>query len=251
MMRDILDVHTHTLASGHAYNTMWEMARAAREKGLELLGITEHAPQMPGSCHEFHFANLIVAPRRIEGITVLHGVELNVMDFDGTVDLPDSILCQMDIVIASLHPPCLEAGTVEENTRACLRVMENPYVNIIGHPDDGRYPLDYEALVTAARERGVLLEINNNSLNPNGFRKDTAGNDRRMLRLCKEKGVPVILGSDAHVMTDIGRHERAIELLKEIDFPEELVVNRSVEEFMKYVNYGKNRLKEGSDEQKH
>ena len=52
-MRDILDVHTHTLASGHAYNTMREMAKAASEKGLEILGITEHAVSMPGTCGAF------------------------------------------------------------------------------------------------------------------------------------------------------------------------------------------------------
>ena len=57
-MIDILDVHTHTLASGHAYNTMWEMAQEAAKKGLQLLGITDHAPQMPGSSHEYYFSNL-------------------------------------------------------------------------------------------------------------------------------------------------------------------------------------------------
>lgn len=238
-MRDVLDVHTHTLASGHAYNTIWEMAKSAREKGLALLGITDHAPQMPGSCHEFYFSNLKAVPRTIEGITVLHGVELNIMDYSGRVDLPDNILREMDVVIASLHTPCIVPGTIEENTSAYIEAMKNPYINIIGHPDDGRYEIDYERLVAAAKETGVLLEINNNSLNPNGFRKNTAPNDRTILKLCREQEVPVILGSDAHVATDIGRHERAEKLLAELDFPEELVVNRSVEALMPYINYGK------------
>ena len=238
-MKDILDVHTHTIASGHAYNTIWEMAQGAKDRGLELLGITDHAPKMWGSCHEFYFSNLKVVPRNINGMTVLQGVELNIMDYDGHIDLPDEILEEMDVVIASMHSPCLRPGTKEVNTRACLRVMENPYVNIIGHPDDGRYPIDYEALVTGAKEYKVLLELNNNSLNPEGFRKNTIANDREMLLLCKEKQVPIIMGSDAHVVTDIGRHERAMALLEEIDFPEELIVNRSVEELMKYINYGK------------
>lgn len=237
-MRDVLDVHTHTLASGHAYNTIWEMARAAAQMGLELLGITDHAPQMPGSCHEFYFSNLKVLPRSIEGITVLHGAEVNIMDFEGRVDLPDRLLPEMDVVIASLHTPCLDPGTRAENTRACIKAMENPCINIIGHPDDGRYPLDYEMLVSAAKEHRVLLEVNNNSLNPNGFRRDTAENDREMLRLCRKMGVPVILGSDAHVVTDIRNHERAAALLRELDFPEELVVNRSTDELMKFINYG-------------
>lgn len=235
--QDVLDVHTHTLASGHAYNTIWEMAQSAADMGLELLGITEHAPQMPGSCHEFYFSNLKVVPRKIAGIRVLLGTELNIMNYEGKVDMSQELLRQMDLAIASLHIPCCKPGTAKENTAAYIHAMKNPYVNIIGHPDDGRYPIDYEELVKAAKTHKVLLEINNNSLNPNGFRKDTVANDRTILRLCKEYRVPVIMGSDAHVATDIRNHGRIFPLLEEVDFPEELVVNRSVEELMKYVNY--------------
>ena len=79
-MTDVLDMHTHTLASGHAYNTVMEMAAAAKDKGLELLGITEHAPMMPGSCHEYYFSNLKAVPRNICGIRLMLGVELNICE---------------------------------------------------------------------------------------------------------------------------------------------------------------------------
>jgi len=241
-MKDVLDVHTHTVSSGHAYNTIWEMAKGAADKGLELLGITDHAPKMPGSCHEFHFLNLKVVPREINGIAVMLGAELNILDYDGNVDLPESYLKQMDLTIASLHQPCISPGTAGQNTQAYIKAMENPYINIIGHPDDGRYEIYYEDLVRAAKEHGVLLEINNNSLNPRGFRKNAVENDREILKLCKKYEVPVIMGSDAHVVTDIGRHERVEALLLETEFPEELVVNRSTEELMKYINYGRRKL---------
>ena len=91
-MKDILDVHTHTTASGHAYNTIWEMAVGAKEKGLQLLGITDHAPKMPGSSESIYFSNFKVLPRNIGEVMVLHGVELNITDFEGTVDLPEDIL---------------------------------------------------------------------------------------------------------------------------------------------------------------
>ena len=105
-MKNVLDVHTHTLASGHAYNTIMEMAKAASEKGMELLGITEHAPAMPGTCHEFYFLNLKVLKRSLYGITVLFGAEANIMDYNGKLDLREGILKKMDLVIASLHIPC-------------------------------------------------------------------------------------------------------------------------------------------------
>ncbi len=235
-MKYVLDVHSHTLASGHAYNTIREMACAANERGLELLGITEHAPQMPGTCHDFYFSNLKVVNRKMCGIELLLGVELNILDFNGNIDLTEDLLKRMDIVIASMHPPCFSSGTKEENTRAYINVMKNPYVNIIGHPDDSRYPVDMEALVLASKNNGVLLELNNSSLNPNGARQNAKGNDIEMLLLCKKYNVPIVIGSDAHTDSEVGRHDLAMQLVGEVNFPEELIVNRDVSELKKYLN---------------
>ena len=189
----LLDVHTHTVASGHAYNSIMEMAKAGFDKGLKLLGITEHAPMMPGSCNSMYFRNLKVVPRSLCGIEVMLGVELNILDFDGHVDLDAHALRQLDIRIASLHSVCILPGTKEENTKAVLGAIHNPMVDIIGHPDDGIYPLDYKPIVEAAKETHTLLEVNNNSLNPMGARKNTRGNLITMLELCREYGQPVIM----------------------------------------------------------
>ena len=236
MMRDILDTHTHTLASGHAYSTIRENARAAAKKGLELLAITEHAPCLVGSCQTIYFQNLRVVDRSAYEVELLMGVELNILDEQGSVDLELRALKQMDLTIASLHTPCISPGSREFNTQACIGAMRNPYVNILGHPDDPRYPVDYRALVQAAKEFHVLLELNNSSLRPGGSRKNAKGLDMEMLKLCMEYETPIVIGSDAHVDTDVGRHEEALALLEEMKFPENLVVNRSVEELKKYVN---------------
>lgn len=238
-MKYILDSHTHTVASGHAYSTVHEMAREAAEKGLKLLGITDHSMNMPGTCGEFHFANLKVLPRELYGIEVMFGTELNIMDFNGTVDMSERLLKRMDAVIASLHVPCITAGSVEQNTQAYLKVMENPYVNIIGHPDDSRYPVDYEALVQAAKEREVLLELNNSSLAPYASREGGKENDLILLNLCKKYQAPIILGSDAHTQEDVGDFRYLEPLLEEVQFPEKLIVNRSVEVYKKYINRNK------------
>lgn len=232
----LLDVHTHTVASGHAYNSIMEMAKAGFDKGLKLLGITEHAPMMPGSCNSMYFRNLKVVPRSLCGIEVMLGVELNILDFDGHVDLDAHALRQLDIRIASLHSVCILPGTKEENTKEVLGAIHNPMVDIIGHPDDGIYPLDYKPIVEAAKETHTLLEVNNNSLNPMGARKNTRGNLITMLELCREYGQPVIMNSDAHVFSDVGRRDFSEELIRELDFPEELIVNRSVETFKEYLN---------------
>lgn len=232
----VLDLHTHTVASGHAYCTLREMAKAAADKGLEVLGITEHAPKMPGTCHKFYFENLKVVSREMYGIQLLLGSEVNILDPEGNIDLAPKTLARMDVVIASLHTPCIEPASKLENTQAYLNVMKNPYVNIIGHPDDGRYEIDYEALVQGAKEYGKVLELNNHSLNPECTRANAVENDTVMLNLCKKYQVPIVMDSDSHFDLLIGEFDRARALLTELDFPEELVLNRSADAIRGYVN---------------
>ncbi len=232
-MKFVLDAHTHTTASGHAYSTLIENVEYAANEGLELLGITDHAPAMEGGTQPAYFINFGVIPREIKGVQVRMGVELNIMDYDGNVDLDKFYLERMEYAVASMHPPCIPFGTMEENTNAILRVMENPYVKILGHPGDPRYPIDCKAIVDKSEETGTLIEINNASLKPGGFRKGSEVYIAELLGLCKKKGVPVILASDAHFATYIGHFEHCEKILEETNFPEELVVNRSVEMFKK------------------
>lgn len=236
MTEDYLDLHTHTIASGHAFHTINEMAAAAAEKKLAVLGITEHGPAMPGTCTDMYFMNLPILPGNKKGITVLYGVELNILDLEGRVDLPDQVLAGLDLAIASMHELCLKSGTRAENTRAYLNVMKNPYVNIIGHPDDSRYPVDYGALAEGAKENGVLLEMNNSSFFPCSSREHVQENYRCMLERCKEFETPIIINSDAHADLYVGNHDLAWKLVKETGFPKRLVVNANPEMWKGYVN---------------
>ncbi|MCI9175475.1 MAG: phosphatase [Lachnospiraceae bacterium] len=237
-MLDKMDLHTHTTMSGHAYNTRNEMIQAAWESGLEIYGITEHAPAMPGSCHNMYFSNFRVLPRRYKDMTVLYGAELNILDYGGHVDLPESLLKEMDLTLASIHLPCYVPGTARENTDAYVEAMKNPYVNIIAHPDDVRFPIDYERLVKAAREYHVLLEVNNASLSPTSFRGDSRERYRELLHLCMIWKAPVVMDSDAHADILVGNHEFAREMLEMVGFPEELTVNCHPELLKEYINRG-------------
>lgn len=233
-MKLVLDTHAHTIVSGHAYSTIREMAKMASEKGLEAISLTEHAPTMPGTCGLFYFQNLKVVPRIMEGVRLFLGAELNILNENGEVDLPQEVIEKLDICIASIHPPCYKgAVTKDAIMSAYMKAMENPAVKIIGHPDDSRFPVDYERLVLKAKETNTLLEINNSSLTPGGFRLDTRKNDIKMLEYCKKYGVRVSAGSDAHIDVDLGNFKYVLDVLKETDFPEELVVNRSVSELEK------------------
>lgn len=220
------DLHTHTIASGHGSNaTITQMAKTAKEKGLKILGISDHGPATLGGAKEAYFRSLSIAPRKRFGIDLLYGAEVSILDNCGSLDLPNDILANLDYVIASLHRPVKAPGTVAENTCCYIEAMKNPYVKIIGHCDDTHYPVDYPALVRAAMEYQVYLEINNASLSPNGYRGDTRFNNLMLLNLCKYYNYPVLLSSDSHGAEHVGDFSFVGEIIKQAGFPEALILN--------------------------
>lgn len=238
-----LDVHTHTLASGHAYGTITEMARAAADKGLSLLGITEHASGIPGTCADLYFANLPVVPRQMFGIDLLLGAEINILDHAGTLSMAPKLIDTLDLRIAGIHEQCYTFGTIEENTHAVLQAIRNPAIDIISHPDDGNCPLDYDILVLEAKRHHTLLEINNNALRHPETRKNVVKNALTILETSKRHGAPVLLSSDAHYMTDIANIDHIAPLLARTDFPDELVINYSAERFSAWLKENRARGK--------
>ncbi|MCL2864634.1 MAG: phosphatase [Lachnospiraceae bacterium] len=245
-MNITIDTHTHTLASGHAYSTIREMAEAAKRRNLQMLAITDHAPSLPGAFHEFYFHNLRVIPRDYYGIPILFGVELNIMNTLGEIDMPQPLLKQMDIIIASIHGPCFGEGfdkitftnknyTMKDYTNAYVGAMKNPNIHIIGHPDDSRYLPDYEVLVRTAKETGTLLEVNNSSLAPTSFREHTRENILTMLDLCKQYETVVTTGSDAHVESAVGNFDNIKDVFAYCNFPEELVITTDVKKLKAFL----------------
>ncbi len=234
-MNILVDPHTHTIASTHAYSTIMENAKAASERGLAVLGITDHAPDIADAPDELHFLNYHVLDRELYGVRMLYGAELNILDYKGSLDLSERLYKQMDICIASFHDLLLTPGSQKENTRAMLGAMDNPYVSILGHPEDGRIPVDFKELVLAAKAQNVFLEVNNASLKTAHFRLNTRENLITMLELCERHGVMISVGTDAHFATAVGNPDYAVSLLEEISFPEELIANCSPELFINHV----------------
>lgn len=224
-MKARADLHTHTVASGHGYSTLQEMAVAAARKGIEILGITEHGPSVPGTCDLLYFKNMIVIPRLMYGVRLLLGAELNILDTSGRLDMSEKDCGMLDLRIAGIHSVCWKGGTVEENTAGVLNVMRNPQIHIISHPGDGTASLDFESLVLESGQSHTLLEINSHSLHPARNKAAARSNNIRILELCKRHGVPVILGSDAHISFSIGCYDYVLPLLAETSFPDELIMN--------------------------
>ena len=224
-MKYLSDLHTHSIVSGHAYSTLLENINYCAEKGIKILGTSEHAPTMPGAPHYWYFGNMKVVPRVINGVTILRGCEANILDIDGSLDMTDESSRNLDYMIASFHEPVFKPKSKEENTEAILNVMDKyDKVEILGHLGNPNYQLNYEAIIKKAKEKDIMIEINNSSL-LGSSRIGSDVNCKKVALLCKEIGTKVILTSDAHINTCIGVFNKGIELLKEIQMPEELVMN--------------------------
>lgn len=235
MSKPLLDVHTHTVASGHAYSSLQEMAQAAADKGLRILGVTEHGPSIEGTCPLIYFRNMHCIPRKMYGVQLLLGCEINILDTEGHLDMPEEGMTWLDLRIAGIHEVCWKGGTRAENTAGLEAVIRNPWIHIISHPGDGTADLDFEPLVIAAKEAHTLLEINNHSLAPKRNKPRALENNLEILRLCKKHNTPLIMGSDAHISFQIAEYGRLLPLVEETGFPEELIMNYHPDVFLNYL----------------
>lgn len=236
-MKDfVLDIHTHSIASGHAFGTIREMAQAASEKNLALLGISEHAPGIPGTAHPIHFTNLTVVPRTLYGVHIVHGCEINVQN-GGTLSLEQRYIDFLDYAIVGMHGNCYQNEGAKKNTENVISCMKNEKVHFVSHPDDGSLPLDYEMLVQGAKEYQVALEVNNSSIFKKAKRLNCIENYRTMLKFCMEYQSPIIVSSDAHDPSWVGEFSLARKLLEEVHFDEDLILNTDIRKWGEFIGY--------------
>jgi DNA polymerase (family 10) len=197
------DLHAHTKATD-GRNTLEEMAQAAKERGYEYLAITNHSKRV--SMAHGHDAKNLAAEMaeidrlnaRLQGIVLLKAIEMDILE-DGSLDLPDEILKELDLTVCAVHYHFNLSQ--EAQTARIIRAMDNPYFNILAHPS-GRlihrrepYDVDMERLMRAAKERGCFMELDSQP-------------DRLDLidihcKLARDLGVKVSISTDAHSTADL------------------------------------------------
>lgn len=233
-MRIVADMHTHTVASGHAYSTVNELAAEAARKGLAALAVTDHGPALPGGPHLYHFGAMRFIPRRISGVRIFLGAEANILGLSGEIDLPESYLERLDFVMAGLHEGCgFDGRGAEGNTEAMIAAMGNPRIRAVSHPGNPVFPIRQEAVVEAALATGTALEINNASFSVS--RAGSREHCESLARLIARSGAPVIVGSDAHIAQGVGMFGEALAVLEMAGVSEEQMVNSSMERLLSFL----------------
>jgi DNA polymerase (family 10) len=192
------DVHMHTVETD-GRNTIQEMAEAARERGYKYMAITDHSKNLAfangldDKRAVEHIQRIRAANQSVDGIRIFAGIEVDILG-DGSLDLSDSVLEQMDLVIASVHSHFNQ--TEQEMTDRLLKAISNPNVSLIGHPT-GRillrrdaYPYDMDAVLRAAAQHKVAMELN--------AYPDRLDLCDRHLRMAKQHGVKIVINTDSH-----------------------------------------------------
>ncbi len=228
-MRIIADTHVHTIASEHAYSTVMENLIEAKKKGLRFICFTDHTGKMAGAPTDAYFACLRVGlPDEFNGVYIIRGCEVNILDETGSLDLPSPLLDQLEWVIASVHGILTKPLTVEQSTEMWLNIAQNPHVDVIGHCGDENYRFDYERVVPEFAKYGKIVEINAASYRS---RPSSVKNCVEIARLCAKYRVPVVLSSDAHFAGNVGGISDAIRIVTEANVPEELILNADEKRF--------------------
>lgn len=232
-----VDLHIHTLRSGHAFNTIDECARWAKKKRLNCIGISDHGPAMVGAPHLGYFEVLPRLPKQIDEITMLYGCEANILDSRGTLDVPNETAACLDYIMAGLHERTLYDGSsIKENTDALIFAMQKNHIDIISHPYRSEFPIDVHDVVYCAKEKSVILEVNKMVFLNAIKREDNSllAELNKYIAIIIEAKAMCILGSDAHYAAEIGISREEWALLNTwYDFSQIQFINNSIYSYLK------------------
>lgn len=234
-----VDSHTHTIAAGHAYSTLSENISAAEQNNIRLLAMTEHGPSMPGAPHVWFFHNLRVIPRRMGKVALLRGIEANILNNDGEIDIDNDLTNQLDLIIGSLHEPIYMPSDALTHTKAAISAITAGKIDILGHAGNPTFPIDYREVARAAAHHHVLIEINNSSFTTS--RTGSKQNCARLAEAVADCGGLLTFGSDAHLAANVGAFAECIAFVKELGIPEECVISCSAERFLALLQARKQR----------
>lgn len=227
-LKIVADMHTHTLASVHAYATISEMVQQASDLGLFAMAITDHAHL----AQRQYFDSLVLIPEYFKGVRVLRGIEANICDYEGNIDVDEELQNKLDWVVASIHSALIDGEpSVEKCTNAYLKIAKNPNVNVIGHSGSQYFKYDYHRVIPEFAKEGKLVEINDSAFR---YNKEHKGNCIEIAKLCKKYGARICVDTDAHFTDTVGRADNTLKALEEIDFPKELIVNGSTSNLKAY-----------------
>ena len=228
-----VDIHSHTVASTHAYSTIHDYIAEAKCRGITLFATTDQRPELSHAPHFWHFINLRVLPRIVDGVGILRGIEANIKNVFGDIDCSERMRDGLDIVLAGFHEPVYGPSDRESHTRALINTIRSGKVDVITHPGNPTYPIDIPAVVAGAAQQQVAPEGENSLLWHS--RQGTRSNCLAIVEAARDLGATLVLGSDAHVAFSLGDFSLAQQLIEQANFPAERLLNQSPRQLLAFL----------------
>ncbi len=240
------DLHIHSVHSGHAYGTFYDIINEAKRKGMRMIALTDHGSSMPGAASKVHFKSGFRKPETCS-LKVLWGCEANIIDREGTLDLDSDILRKLDIVIAGLHigTSFRDEGR-EGNTTAIINCLKRYPIHILAHPYTKYYDYDISRVCRAACDNGALIELNLSSLArlDEGSKRTSIEDVKTAVRTARDNGKRVIVCSDAHFLHEIGDDSLLEKYRDELGIDDDMIINNFPEELDEFMRERSEKWKE-------
>ena len=225
-----VDLHVHSLFSQCGLHTILELLERARSQGMKGIAITDHGLTVGGRLNSVFFERFVSPYPEVQ---VFKGVECNLLDAEGNIDFPVKFRKFIDIALLGIHPNTVKGGDARLYTDMLIKAIDrNPHIDIITHPNDPNYPIDFDNLARFAAERDVVIEINNSKIR---YARSTVEEVKKLLAACVKYSCPVAVNSDTHAIHELGDDTSIRPVLEDVEFPEELIVNQTAERALSFI----------------
>jgi putative hydrolase len=229
------DLHIHSNHSGHAYGSIYDIIEEARRKKMEMIAITDHGPSMAGTSGPIHF---YMGNRKpvYDDIQLLWGIEANLIDAHGTLDIPEGAESRLDLVILGIHPFTQfdDLGKLK-NTNSLIKAIEkNPCINFMAHPMHYYVEYEFEPVWDAALSHNVFLELNLSYLTR--YSRDNGAEFKTLVDYVKKNNTKLIVNTDSHFLHEIGDDSMLTKYRDKIGLEDSLILNNDLDELKKSLS---------------
>lgn len=236
-----IDLHIHTIASGHAHNTILEYINQAKKLKMKVIGISDHGPSDTETIvSEIYFSVLGRIPRYVDNIMILKGVEANIINKKGDIDVSDKLVNKLDYVMANFHYETRYKNRgIKGNTEAMVNAIRSGKINIITHPfHNGHFPVQIEKIVDEACRHNVLLELDLQYIKKHVNEKNSEehfANIKKMVEGVKKHKKKLIVNSDAHNIWELADDAPLRKIKKKIRLTDNMIINNYPKELFKLL----------------
>lgn len=231
-----IDLHLHTVASGHAHNTILEYINRAVELKMKMIGFTEHGPALSGAIlDDLYFQALPRIPKVVKGVRILKGIEANILK-EGSLDVSDAVLGRLDYVVANIHfsSTYVDKG-IKKNTAVMINAIKSGRINILSHPFVEQVPIKVEKVCEAACRHDVLLEVNLHYISERKLNAKSLENLKTMIRVAVKCNKKLIVNSDSHNIWEMADDTSLKRIQKEIGLKNSMIINNYPKELMQLL----------------